>query len=66
MTDAPRLRGEKWWLERMLETLPEERVIDRLGLEERLAWVVKALADCESQLQPVARHQPENEQGGSI
>lgn len=63
--DIARLRGEKWQLERMLEKLPEERVIDRLGLEERLAVVAKALAGSEPQLQPVSRRRPDTEQGGS-
>lgn len=65
-TDIARLRGERWQLERMLEKLPEDRVIDRLGLEERLALVAKELAGSEPQLQPVPRRRSDTEQGGSI
>jgi len=63
--DIARLRGERWQLERMLEKLSADRVIDRLGLEERLAVVEKALADSEPLLQPVPRHRSDTEQGGS-
>ena len=55
-TDIARLRGERWRLERMLEKLPEDRVIDRLGLEERLALVMNELAGNEPYSQPVPRH----------
>ena len=54
-TDIARLRGERWRLERMLEKLPEDRVIDRLGLEERLALVMNELAGNEPYSQPVPR-----------
>jgi len=64
-TDMARLRGERWRLERMLEKLPEERVIDRLGLEERLAQVAKALAGSEPQLRAVPQRRLNTEQGGS-
>ena len=54
-TDIARLRGERWRLERMLEELPEDRVIDRLGLEERLALVMNELAGNKPYSQPVPR-----------
>ncbi len=63
--DIARLRGERWQLERMLEKLPADRVIDRLGLEERLAQVAKELAGSELQLQAVFLRLPDTEQGGS-
>ena len=63
--DIARLRGERWQLERMLEKLPADRVIDRLGLEEQLAVLEKELAGSELLLQPVPQHRSDTEQKGS-
>jgi len=48
LDDIARLRGEKWRLEGMLSSLPEERVIDRLGLDERLEEVKQELERLEA------------------
>ena len=53
--DIARLRGEKWQLEQMLSRLPEDRVIDRLGLEERLDEVSTQLARAEAEASKVSR-----------
>lgn len=64
-TDTARLYGDRWQLERMLEKLSEDRVIDRLGLKERQARIVEASAGSKLPLQAVPRRRSDIEQGGS-
>ncbi len=64
-TYTARLYGDRWRLERMLEKLSEDRVIDRLGLKERQARIVESSAGSELPLQAVPQRRSDIEQGGS-